>query len=459
MKHLLDIPDYHPNAFKHVGDRRIRLYGPEILVAAADAAAPAVVAGLGEAAVADAALTEAAGASTLADGTVVTAGGTALNSATAADAASTVDASTVSADASTPTELSSSANTGSGLNPNAPSGVGLQGTGNVPGLSSMGGATGLTVDASTLPQIGALDSTASDVGTLSESGLTAPGSNPILDQQITASSGIPSNLMQKALNQGMKKMMQPFPTTTKKTVSCTTSAPVQQPLLPNYIQPASSPLTGTNLYSSSNQSPSLYLSPLQSSGLTPSQQNKLYDPNAEILGATTTPNIVTGSAQPTNYIFPAESRVVGFKDGGGAHVPEFITGHTGHYAQGRGTGQSDDIPALLKDGDYVMDADIVAALGDGSNKAGAEALHHFMNQFPHKHYEGHSTGGHISAMIADGEFVFPSSLVTALGGGSNKEGAKKLDEMREKIREHKRSASVNKIPPKAKSPLSYMEGK
>ena len=107
----------------------------------------------------------------------------------------------------------------------------------------------------------------------------------------------------------------------------------------------------------------------------------------------------------------------------------------------------------------MMDADIVAALGDGSNKAGAEALHHFMHQFPHKHYENHSEGGHINAMIADGEFVFPASLVTALGGGSNKEGAKKLDEMREKIREHKRSASANKIPPKAKSPLSYMEGK
>jgi hypothetical protein len=154
------------------------------------------------------------------------------------------------------------------------------------------------------------------------------------------------------------------------------------------------------------------------------------------------------------------------KDGGSMgglgryeHKPEFVTGHTGYYAQGGGTGQSDDIPALLKDGDYVMDADIVAALGDGSNKAGAEALHHFMEQFPHKHYENHSTGGHINAMIADGEFVFPSSLVTALGGGSNKEGAKKLDDMREKIREHKRSASTNKIPPKAKSPLSYMEKK
>ena len=33
------------------------------------------------------------------------------------------------------------------------------------------------------------------------------------------------------------------------------------------------------------------------------------------------------------------------------HHPEFITGLTGYYAGGRGTGQSDDIPAMLHDGD------------------------------------------------------------------------------------------------------------
>jgi len=72
---------------------------------------------------------------------------------------------------------------------------------------------------------------------------------------------------------------------------------------------------------------------------------------------------------------------------------------------GKGTGQPDDIPALLSDGEYVIDADTVAALGDGSNKA----------------------------------------------------GAKLLDEFRELIREHKRSASADKIPPKAKSPLAYLK--
>lgn len=90
----------------------------------------------------------------------------------------------------------------------------------------------------------------------------------------------------------------------------------------------------------------------------------------------------------------------------GGHIPEFITGKTGYYVEGRGDGQSDDIPAMLADGEYVFDADTVAALGNGSNKA----------------------------------------------------GAKVLDRMRENIREHKRSAPSGKIPPKAKSPLEYMKG-
>ena len=41
---------------------------------------------------------------------------------------------------------------------------------------------------------------------------------------------------------------------------------------------------------------------------------------------------------------------------------------------GPGTGRSDEIPAVLSDGEYVMDAETVALLGDGSSKAGAKKL-------------------------------------------------------------------------------------
>lgn len=136
------------------------------------------------------------------------------------------------------------------------------------------------------------------------------------------------------------------------------------------------------------------------------------------------------------------------------HNPEFVTGLTGFYACGRGTGQSDCIPAMLHDGDYVMDAEAVSALGDGSSKAGKEVLEKFHKQIPHKASSG---GKVVPAKIADGEYVFPEGFVTALGGGDNKKGAEILDGLREKLRNHKRSAPTSKIPPKAKSPLDYLK--
>jgi hypothetical protein len=135
------------------------------------------------------------------------------------------------------------------------------------------------------------------------------------------------------------------------------------------------------------------------------------------------------------------------------HHPEFVTGLTGYYADGGGTGQSDDIPAMLHDGDYVMDAETVSALGDGSSKAGRNVLDEFRQRIPH---HDKPAGNPVPAKIADGEYVFPAAFVTALGGGDNKKGADILDGLREKLRQHKRAAPINKIPPKAKDPMQYI---
>lgn len=78
----------------------------------------------------------------------------------------------------------------------------------------------------------------------------------------------------------------------------------------------------------------------------------------------------------------------------------------GAAVHGAGDGQSDDIPAMLADGEYVIDADTVAQIGNGSTKAGAAAL----------------------------------------------------DKFRENIRSHKRAAPVNQIPPKTRALTSYLKG-
>jgi hypothetical protein len=170
-------------------------------------------------------------------------------------------------------------------------------------------------------------------------------------------------------------------------------------------------------------------------------------------------NYAKNALQPLKHI---RCSIVGNAEGGLAHYkaaaphghhPEFITGLTGYYACGGGTGQSDDIPAMLHDGDYVMDAETVSALGDGSSKAGMHVLEGFRQQL---HYKDGPGSNPVPAKIADGEYVFPGSFVSALGGGDNKKGSDILDGLREKLREHKRKAPLDSIPPKAKSPIDYI---
>jgi hypothetical protein len=65
----------------------------------------------------------------------------------------------------------------------------------------------------------------------------------------------------------------------------------------------------------------------------------------------------------------------------------------------------------------------------------------------------------IPAMLADGEFVFPADVVSALGNGSTKAGSDKLYDMMHSIRQHSRSSHPKDLPPPAKSPLQYLKGK
>ena len=62
----------------------------------------------------------------------------------------------------------------------------------------------------------------------------------------------------------------------------------------------------------------------------------------------------------------------------------------------------------------------------------------------------------VHARLSPGEYIMDADAVSALGDGSNEAGAQKLDQMRESIRVHKRSAPPTKIPPKAKGALSYL---
>jgi len=64
----------------------------------------------------------------------------------------------------------------------------------------------------------------------------------------------------------------------------------------------------------------------------------------------------------------------------------------------------------------------------------------------------------IDAKLSDGEYVIDAETVAMLGDGSNKEGAKRLDAMRQNIRSHKgKNLAKGKISPNAKSALTYLK--
>lgn len=71
----------------------------------------------------------------------------------------------------------------------------------------------------------------------------------------------------------------------------------------------------------------------------------------------------TFNVEPAGYYGGGMPRMTFLKEGG-----------TSRYVDGEGTGRSDEIPAYLSDGEYVIDAETVAMLGDGSSNAGADAL-------------------------------------------------------------------------------------
>jgi hypothetical protein len=69
---------------------------------------------------------------------------------------------------------------------------------------------------------------------------------------------------------------------------------------------------------------------------------------------------------------------------------------------------------------------------------------------------GNGTSDQIPAMVANSEFVLPADIVSALGNGSSDSGADILDQFIRTIRAHKHSNPPDELPPESKGPLEYL---
>jgi hypothetical protein len=62
----------------------------------------------------------------------------------------------------------------------------------------------------------------------------------------------------------------------------------------------------------------------------------------------------------------------------GLYAPRYAK--DGGHISGPGTGTSDDVPAMLSDGEFVLTAKAVRGAGNGSRHEGAKRLYKLMNQ-------------------------------------------------------------------------------
>jgi hypothetical protein len=100
-----------------------------------------------------------------------------------------------------------------------------------------------------------------------------------------------------------------------------------------------------------------------------------------------TPTFVAGGMPSYNLALRRMSQPA-FNEGAVGGIQQFAAGGEPRFLSGGGDGMSDDIkatingnqPARLADGEFVIPADVVSHLGNGSSKAGAKQLYSMMDK-------------------------------------------------------------------------------
>jgi hypothetical protein len=132
-----------------------------------------------------------------------------------------------------------------------------------------------------------------------------------------------------------------------------------------------------------------------------------------------------GAGMGSDGPWASGGRIKKYAEGGITSIPKFQAG---------GEMQSDA---------FVVPADVVSALGNGSTDAGVAVLNEYLGMAMPIEGEGDGLSDDIPATIdgeqparvADGEVYIPAEVVAMLGGGNPDMGSQKLYQMMDKIRE------------------------
>ena len=330
------------------------------------------------------------------------------------------------------------------------------------GLTSGSQITGATTDASgniiqtfddgstltTDAQGNVIDSTpATDTGTPPTDG-TNPLSNPVVQK-------IGSTLAQKALSSLLAPATQALATRTNPTTPTTSG-------LSNFgTQDA-----GTSAGTTSNQVIQPNYTPGKMGTINPdpatfSSNQPLYNSDIPSAGVTapatpmTTPTLAAGGSVP-GYAEGSDVEEYDYAAGPDKiRYPDRMLSMGKHASLNIPTYQAENIAAI---GPHFSPFHF----NTGGGVETDEGIHtpEFYSEGGLKHRyvqgDGDGTSDDVPAMLANGEFVIPADVVSSLGNGSNDSGSKVLDNFLETIREHKQKHDAKHLPPDSKGPLAYL---
>jgi hypothetical protein len=137
---------------------------------------------------------------------------------------------------------------------------------------------------------------------------------------------------------------------------------------------------------------------------------------------------------------------------------------TGNYAAPSYTDRFDLTPVITRGNTSFRlpgyeKTRIFAAGGEVSNHQPEFYSEGGLNSLENRYVKGagDGTSDDVPAMLANGEFVIPADVVSKLGNGSNDAGANVLDEFLQVIRQHAQNHDPKKLPPDSKGALAYLE--
>ena len=239
------------------------------------------------------------------------------------------------------------------------------------------------------------------------------------------------------------------PTFTPQTIA----APQQPPSNPDYASEIMSAATGG---STNNAPTTMDLTP----GLASASNKFKFASTPTFTPSTFNPVTVPGSATPQTILAAATGgSIPGYADGQSVQMPDapspFLRANTtrGHGLQGFSHFGGAQFPGYQPQR-FAAGGSPDIPEGHNPQFFSEGGLNTLENKFVQG--DGDGTSDSVAAMLAKGEFVIPADVVSDLGNGSNDAGANVLDEFLKTIREHKRAADSKNLPPDSKGALAYL---